>query len=121
MSNKSLYTYFNEDTAMAQRFGGMIQMYNAGKPLFWEEGYYPFRKRLVQGGPSTDDDVLLVDIGGGDGQELGQLRKALGADVKGRLVLQELKHIVDRSDQDGYEAHIGDWNEVQPIKGKPLE
>jgi hypothetical protein len=121
MSNKSLYTYFNENTEMAQRFGGMIQMYNAGKPLFWEEGYYPVHERLVQGGPNTNDDVLLVDIGGGDGRELGKLRKALGADVRGRLVLQELKHIVDRSDQDGYEAQVGDWNVIQPIKGKPFQ
>ncbi|KAI4643340.1 uncharacterized protein J4E79_011281 [Alternaria viburni] len=116
-SNKSLYTYFNEDAAMGERFGGMIQMYNAGKPFFWEDGYYPFRERLVEGGPVSDEEVLLVDIGGGDAGDLGLLRKALGEDVKGRLVLQELKHIVDRSEQDGFEAHVGDWNEVQPIKG----
>ncbi|KAI4906031.1 hypothetical protein J4E90_010946 [Alternaria incomplexa] len=116
-SNKSLYTYFNEDAAMGERFGGMIQMYNAGKPFFWEDGYYPFRERLVEGGPVSDKEVLLVDIGGGDAGDLGLLRKALGEDVKGRLVLQELKHIVDRSEQDGFEAHVGDWNEVQPIKG----
>ena len=37
--NKFLYNYFTEDTAMAARFGGMVQMYNAGKPYFWEDGY----------------------------------------------------------------------------------
>ena len=116
-SNKSLYTCFNEDAAMGERFGGMIQMYNAGKPFFWEDGYYLFRERLVKGGTVSDEEVLLVDIGGGDAGDLGLLRKALGEDVKGRLVLQELKHIVDRSEQDGFEAHVGDWNEVQPIKG----
>ncbi|KAI4638577.1 hypothetical protein J4E93_009877 [Alternaria ventricosa] len=63
------------------------------------------------------NEVLLVDIGGGDAGDLGLLREALGGDVKGRLVLQELEHIVDRSEQDGFEAHVGDWNEVQPIKG----
>jgi len=102
---------------MGERFGGMIQMYNAGKPFFWKDGYYPFRERLVKGGPVSDEEVLLVDIGGGDAGDLGLLRKALGGDVKGRLVLQELKHIVDRSEQDGFEAHVGDWNKVQPIKG----
>ncbi|KAH6865468.1 S-adenosyl-L-methionine-dependent methyltransferase [Alternaria rosae] len=116
-SNKSLYTVFNEDAAMGERFGGMIQMYNAGKPFFWENGYYPFKERLVVSGPTSDEEVLLVDIGGGDAGDLGLLKKALGDDVKGRLVLQELKHIVDRSKQDGFEAHVGDWNEVQPIKG----
>jgi hypothetical protein len=112
-----LYTYFGEDAAMGERFGGMIQMYNAGKPYFWEDGYYPFRERLIVDGPRSDEDVLLVDIGGGDAGDLGLLRKALGEDAKGRLVLQELKHIIDRSEEDGFEAHVGDWNEIQPIKG----
>jgi len=102
---------------MGERFGGMIQMYNAGKPFFWEDGYYPFKERLVEGRPVSDEEVLLVDIGGGDAGDLGLLRKALGDDVKGRLVLQELKHIVDRSEQNGFEAHVGDWDDVQPIKG----
>jgi hypothetical protein len=117
MHDKSLYTYFNENSAMGQRFGGMIQMYNAGKPFFWEDGWYPIKERLVEGGPKSDEDVLLIDIGGGDAGDLGILRKALGPDVKGRLILQELKHIVDRSTQDGFEAQIGDWYQEQPIKG----
>ncbi|KAH7082793.1 S-adenosyl-L-methionine-dependent methyltransferase [Paraphoma chrysanthemicola] len=117
MPNKSLYTYFGENAAMGQRFGGMIQMYNAGKPFFWEDGWYPIKERLIDGGPKSDDDVLLIDIGGGDAGDLGVLRKALGSEVKGRLILQELKHIVDRSDQNGFEAQIGDWNQVQPVKG----
>lgn len=117
MPGKSLYTYFGENPGMGKRFGGMIQMYNAGKPYFWEDGWYPINQRLVDSGPKTDDDVLLVDIGGGDAGDLGILRKALGPDVKGRLILQELKHIVDKADQVGYEAQIGDWNQEQPVKG----
>lgn len=119
MKNKSLYTYFGEDKAMAGRFGSMIQMYNAGKPFFWEDNFYPIEERLVKDGPKNDDDVLLVDIGGGDAGDLGRLRKAL-PDGKGRLVLQELAHIVELSDQDGYEAQVADWNEVQPVKGMAL-
>jgi hypothetical protein len=118
MPNKSLYSYFNENSAMAQRFGGMIQMYNAGKPYFWEHGWYPITERLVHGGPRSNEDVLLVDIGGGDAGDLGLLRKSLGPEVKGRLILQELKHIIDRADQVGYEAQVGDWNQVQPVNGK---
>ena len=102
---------------MGQRFGGMIQMYNAGKPYFWEDGWYPIKERLVEGGPKSDEDVLLVDIGGGDAGDLSILRKALGPEIKGRLILQELKHIVDRADQVGFEAQVGDWNEEQPVKG----
>jgi hypothetical protein len=106
MPGKSLYTYFNENTTMGKHFGGMIQMYNAGKPFFWEDGWYPIKERLVEDGPTADDDVLLVDIGGGDAGDMGILRKALGPEVKGRLILQELKHVVDRADQAGYEAQV---------------
>ena len=115
--DKSLYTYFSENTAMAARFGGMIQMYNAGKPFFWESGYYPVKERLVDGGPKSEDEVLLVDIGGGDAGDLGRLRKAFGPELKGRLILLELEHVVQKSEQDGFEAMVGDWNVVQPIKG----
>jgi hypothetical protein len=120
MPNKSLYTYFGENAGMGARFGGMIQMYNAGKPFFWENGWYPIKERLIEGGPKSEEEVLLVDIGGGDAGDLGILRKALGPEVKGRLILQELKHIVDRADQNGYEAQVGDWNQEQPVKGSSL-
>lgn len=102
---------------MAARFGAMIQMYNTGKPFFWEDGFYPVMERLVNGGPQNEDDVLLVDIGGGNAGDLGKLRKAFGSDLKGRLILVELAHVVEKSDQDGFEAVVGDWNSEQPFKG----
>jgi hypothetical protein len=117
MPNKSLYTYFNENSAMGARFGSMIQMYNAGKPFFWEDDFYPLQSRLLTNGPSSPTDVLLVDIGGGDAGDLGRLRRALPEGAQGRLVLQELAHIVERSDQQGYEAMVYDWNTPQPIVG----
>ncbi|ETN42025.1 uncharacterized protein HMPREF1541_03964 [Cyphellophora europaea CBS 101466] len=116
MRDQPLYLYFNQDPAMGARFGGMIQMYNAGKPFFWEDNFYPLQERLCKDGPTTDDDILLVDIGGGDAGDLGRLRKAF-PDLKGRLILQELAYIVDRSERDGFEAQVGDWNELQPVKG----
>jgi hypothetical protein len=120
MTDKSLYTYFNENSAMGQRFGGMIQMYNAGKPYFWENGWYPIKERLVDRGLKLDEDILLVDIGGGDAGDLSILRKFLGPEIKGRLILQELKHIVDKADQNGYEAQIGDWDQYSLFKVRLL-
>ena len=117
MPHTSLYDYFAENTGMAARFGGMVQMYNTGKPFFWEDGYYPFKERLIDNGPKDENEVLLVDIGGGDGHDLGKLRRAFGEEMKGRLILQELAHHVESSTQDGFEAQVGDWNVVQPIEG----
>jgi hypothetical protein len=121
MPNTSLYTYFGTNPAMAARFGSMIQMYNAGKPFFWEDGFYPISRLLHPSeSPATTptSDVLLVDIGGGDAGDLGRLRAALPPDTQDlRLILQELAHIVDRSNQRGYEAMVYDWNNPQPVRG----
>jgi hypothetical protein len=40
----------------------MIQMYNAGKPFFWEDGWYPIKDRLIEGGLRLDEDLLIIDI-----------------------------------------------------------
>ncbi len=75
-----------------------------------------FKKRLLDAWSKSYDEFLLVNVGGGDAGDLGVLRKALREEVKERLVLFELEHIVDRSEQNGLEAVVGDWNVRQPIE-----
>ncbi|OAL53826.1 hypothetical protein IQ07DRAFT_667943 [Pyrenochaeta sp. DS3sAY3a] len=69
------------------------------------------------GGSTSDEDVLPINTGGDNAGDLYILRKALGPEVKLQLILQELKHIVDKADQVGYEAQVGDWNKLQLVKG----
>lgn len=109
------YTYFNEHKEIGQHFGGFMVAYSAGRPSFWDSSFYPVRDRLGGGG-GDDDDVLLVDIGGGDGHDLADFRAAF-PDLKGRLILQELSHVVERIQNESYEPMVHDWNMEQPVKG----
>lgn len=110
-----MYEYMGENPSMAMRFGSMMSAYAAGKPVWWDQGYYPVQERL--GNAKTEEAVLLVDIGGGSGGELARFRAAY-SNLKGRIVLQDLSHIVDQSKDLGFEVMSYDFNEPQPIKSE---
>ena len=78
---------------------------------------YPF------GELSEEGKTVLVDIGGGKGQTLQEIRKTY-PQMKGRMVLQDLKHVLDEGMLVGEnEVELCPYNffeEVQPIKGKSL-
>ena len=60
-----------------------------------EKGFadlYPFESELG-GDPSSSDEVVLVDVGGGYGQVLEDIRKYQPA-MKGKMVLEDLPETV---------------------------
>lgn len=87
----------------------------AGRPSFWDPDFYPVQDRL--GSAKSPEDVLLVDIGGGDGGDLKRFRNAF-PELEGRLVLQDLGPVVKRAADPAYEAMEYDWMQSQPIKGQ---
>ena len=67
---------------------------------------------------SEEGEVLLVDVGGGRGQALADLRRAR-PDLRGRLIVQDLPQEVEGRDViDGVEAMPHDFFTPQPIKGR---
>lgn len=95
----------------------MMTAYAAGKPMWADEHAYPVKARL--GNAKTDDEVLVVDIGGGKGHDLAGFR-ARHPDLKGKLVLQEVPYLVDqvKDKLEGIDVMAHDFNSPQPIKGK---
>jgi hypothetical protein len=67
---------------------------------------------------SQDEDVMLVDIGGGSGHDLLEFH-AKHPSVKGRLILQDLPEVVEsvKDMPDCMEAMAHDFFTPQPIKG----
>ena len=65
-----------------------------------------------------DEQVLLVDVGGGRGQILNSLRTQR-PDLRGRLIVQDLpQEIQGREPAEGVEAMSHDFFTPQPIQGK---
>jgi hypothetical protein len=65
-----------------------------------------------------EDEILIVDVGGGRGQILNELRTAR-PDLKGRMIVQDLpKEIDGREPFSGVETLAHDFFTPQPIHGK---
>ena len=65
------------------------------------------------------DEVLLIDVGGGLGHDLQEL-KAEHPKLKGRLILQERPEVIKETQSmtDGIELMEHDFFTEQPVKGK---
>ncbi|QDS72572.1 hypothetical protein FKW77_000844 [Venturia effusa] len=67
------------------------------------------------------DGVTLVDVGGGAGQAIGNIRKTY-PNIPGRFILQDLPKSIEslapgRSEELGFEPMVHSFFEPQPIKG----
>lgn len=67
---------------------------------------------------TAKDETLVVDVGGGRGKILNELRKAR-PDLEGTMIVQDLpKEIEGREPGHGVHAMAYDFFTLQPIKGK---
>ena len=108
---------------MVAQFGQMLQAWSQGRYHWMDEGYYPVQRNLIEGAAkrSGGEDVFIVDVGGGDGHDLLQLKAKFPDDLPGRLVLQDMK-LVDESMKDklaesGIEVQVYDFFTTQPVNG----
>lgn len=69
--------------------------YRAGKPSWVDPGFYPVNERLCKGMKEGTDEVLLVDVGGGLGQDLESLKEK-HAHVASRLILQDKAEVISQ-------------------------
>ncbi|KAF9889280.1 hypothetical protein FE257_007388 [Aspergillus nanangensis] len=75
--------------------------------------FFPVEEKLHGQSPS---DVLLVDVGGGRGKDLQTFREKFPY-LKGRVVLQDLAHVLESADLPGeIEIQAHSFFDEQPIK-----
>ncbi len=78
---------------------------------------YPFEEQLGRGLSQAEDAVLLVDIGGGHGHELLELKTRF-LDMPGRLIVQDQPGVIAQVDSQEIEPMAHDFFTPQPIKGE---
>ena len=117
------WEYLKEDPERAKVFNsGMRSLATVGGAA-GSAGPYPFEEQL-----GTEDikeiDVAIVDLGGGRGQALRAV-KAASPGLKGRMVLQDRKDVIEDAKVDGLptfiEPMVASFFEPQPVKGKHIE
>lgn len=77
--------------------------------------FYPARERLLQG-PLHPEEKVLVDVGGGLGQDIAKFRHRF-PETSGKLVLQDLKETVEKAQEmAGVEKTVHDFFTPQPVQ-----
>ena len=90
--------------------------YRQGKRSWCDEGFYPVVERIGHG--LISQAPFLVDVGGGLGHDLLELR-AKHPELSGRLVLQDQPDVIKQvgNVEKGIELVAHDFFTPQPIKG----
>lgn len=103
---------FNEYMKAARR-GGQVQL--------WHERYPPAAKFSGEFLKTDSDAVLMVDVGGGVGGQVGAFRKQY-PDLPGRCILQDLPDTISRnqSPPENVECMAYNFFTPQPVKGAHL-
>ena len=79
---------------------------------------FPFEQQIGNASQSKDDtNVLFVDIGGGLGHEIQEIRRRFPT-LRGRMVLQDLAQTIEQITAGPAMEHmVHDFFTLQPVKG----
>jgi hypothetical protein len=115
----SMWDHISKDPERLAAFNAAMQAQSAQTVQSY--AMFPFREEYQKVG-TTDDTVLLVDIGGGQGQASKSIRKLVG-DTKGRIILQDREEVMrdNAEDIEGVEKMTYDFFTPQPVKGISLD
>ncbi|OKL57751.1 hypothetical protein UA08_07103 [Talaromyces atroroseus] len=108
------FEWLKKDPEEQQAFNKTMTVGRQAMGTLWFE-YFPVVEKLQ----ASPERTLLVDIGGGIGYDLSQLKKEF-PDLPGRLVVQDLPEVIDDISEplpDGVEAVKYDMFTPQPIVG----
>ena len=108
-----------ERPRIQQAFNNHMAGYHQGRPSWMDPGFYPIKERIEQGISHDDNEIAIVDVGGGMGHDLVELKKKQPT-IPGRFILQDLPQVIEQIAQPlkGIEATAHDFYTEQPVKGK---
>lgn len=110
------FIWLAEHPGYGEQFNNYMSGYRQGKRSWCDEGFYPVMDRIGQGlNPETP---LLVDVGGGLGHDLLELRTN-HPELSGRLILQDQPDVIKQvgNAAEGIELAVHDFFTPQPVKG----
>ncbi|OTB15543.1 hypothetical protein K445DRAFT_60843 [Daldinia sp. EC12] len=112
------FAWLDQNPPYLEVFNNYMSAYRAGKPSWVDQGFYPISERLVEGFNSNPEgnDVLLVDVGGGLGHDIRELKEKHPS-LPGKIILQDRPEVISAVSGGGiFEAIAHDFFTPQPIK-----
>ena len=114
----SLWDYIEKNPKVFRDFDTFMTASRKNRPIFAD--WFPVQKQILDGyQPAADneDSVLLVDCGGGRGQDVETFNNRFPA-APGKLILQDLSRTVDHAKlSPEIEVMVHDFTKPQPVKG----
>ncbi|CAI7623543.1 unnamed protein product [Penicillium viridicatum] len=111
------FEFMKENPEAASQFNNHMSVYHQGRPSWMDVGFYDVPSLFSN---VAQDDVLLVDVGGGMGHDLSEFKRKW-SDAPGRLVLQDLPDVIAQAKagqlHPSVKAMEHDFFTEQPIKG----
>ncbi|KAJ8125214.1 hypothetical protein O1611_g8424 [Lasiodiplodia mahajangana] len=111
----SVFSWLDQTPPYLQAFNSYMSAYRAGKPSWLDPGFYPVAERLIAGFNSGYSDTFLVDVGGGKGHDLHELKEKY-PDLPGKLILQDRPQVIPTVADGAFEAMLHDFLTAQPVK-----
>ena len=116
--SKSHFFPLMKERGILPSFDTFMTVQKQGRPNFAD--FFPVKSQLIDGFKAAEDAVMLVDVGGGRGQEILELRQKV-PDLPGRTILQETPELVGSlPETPGMEIMEHDFFKPQPIRGTSL-
>lgn len=110
------FGWLGENPEYLEAFNRYMGGYRKGKASWMDPDLFPVDKLYLGAGP---EDVLLVDVGGGLGHDLEEL-KAKYPKLPGRLILQDRPEVIKQVQKasKAIESMEHDFLKEQQIKGR---
>ena len=111
-----MFGLMQKQPGVFKAFNTYMSVQREGRPNFAD--FFPVERQLIDGLSGAPNAVLFVDVGGGQGQEIVELRRKLPT-LPGRTILQDLPEIIQATPKSkDMEATEHNFFEPQPIRGK---
>ncbi|KAJ5180401.1 S-adenosyl-L-methionine-dependent methyltransferase [Penicillium capsulatum] len=97
-TDKPFFEWMRADEQYIRQFNHHMGGYRLGRPAWMDLDVYPVEKNLLNGfehPENSSDPALLIDIGGSYGHDLEEFHQKF-PNAPGRLVLQDLPHVLDQ-------------------------
>ncbi|KAJ5789596.1 O-methyltransferase family 2 [Penicillium psychrosexuale] len=111
------FDFMKENLDAASQFNNHMSAYHQGRPSWMDVGFFDVPSLFPD---VTQDDVLLVDVGGSLGHDISEFKRKW-PDAPGRLVIEDLPDVVAQAKSGQLDPSIEtlehDFFNEQPIKG----
>lgn len=115
-SEEDFYTWMETHPIQQGAFHRFMEAQFASLPTWLDA--VSFDTEIAQGAGA--DDIVFVDVGGGNGSQCAALKKAF-PDLKGRIILQDRPAVLEKALKvDGMELMAHDFLTEQPVHSEFL-